>query len=270
MLSLWVQDAEARERARKALSGAGPVTACEAWEEFRATLPGASCGVVLARRPTDSEVFADLQLLREAMGADGPDVPLVLCLPRSSAVLRRLKDVIVEEVVWLDELEAELAPAVRRAEAERRFRGYRRRIEAADRLSDTLARALARAVTRHPPVTSVGRLAREVERDRRTLWHHWQGAVDREAELTLKGFLDWVVLLRAGVERTASESWEEVADTFGIHTRTLRRTARRRTDDRLGRLEEGGLERCFRWFEEGVLPWLTRPEEDGEDQTPRA
>lgn len=267
MLSLWVQEDEARERATSALPDHAAVRASAEWEDFRASLPEASCAIVLARKPSDSEVFADLQLFRQEYGSGGPDVPLVLCLPRSSAVLRRLKDVIVEEVVWLDELETELGPAVRRAGAERRFRACRDRVEAADRLSDSLNRALCRALTRHPPVTSVQRLAREVHRDRRTLWHHWDNAVDDGIELTLKGFLDWIVLLRAAVERSGAGSWEQVAEEFGVHTRTLRRTARRRTNGPLGRLDDGGLEACFRRFEEEVLPRVTGS--PPEDQTPR-
>lgn len=269
MLSLWVQDAAGREQARAALPADTEVRASGAWEAFRTSLADATCGVVMAGRPSDAELFAELRLLREIEAEDvGRDVPLVLCLPRSSAVIRRLKDVIVEEVVWLDEMEEELAPAVLRAEAERRFRGYRRRVEGAEELSPTLSRALGRALTRHPPVTTVQRLAEEVDRDRRTLWHHWHQTIAGDDGLTLKGFLDWVVLLRAGVERTATGNWGRVAEEFDLHTRTLRRTARRRTDAPLGRLDDGGLEACFRRFEEEVLPRITGPV--AEDQTPRA
>lgn len=268
MLSLWVQDAAGRERARAALPADTQVRASDAWEWFRSSLAEATCGVVMAGRPSDAELFAELRRLREVDGDDDRlDVPLVLCLPRSSAVIRRLKDVIVEEVVWLDEMEEELAPAVLRAEAERRFRGYRRRVEGAEGLSTTLARALGRALTRHPPVTTVQRLAEEVDRDRRTLWHHWHQTLAGDDALTLKGFLDWVVLLRAGVERTAADNWGRVAEEFDLHTRTLRRTARRRTDAPLSQLDDGGLEACFRRFEEEVLPRITGPV--AEDQTPR-
>ena len=257
MLTLWAQDPETRERARGALPDDADVRTCEDWATFREELAGARCGVVAAGRSADSDLFAELQLVRER-SANG-DVPpsLVLCMPRTSAVLRRLGGLGADEVVWFEDLERELAPAVRRAVAERRFRDFRQRVEACDDLSPTLARALSRALSRRPPVTSVQRLAREVERDRRTLWHHWNRSVDDGEQLTLKAFLDWIVLLRAAVERTASQSWEEVAEEFGVHARTLRRAARRRTDDPLGQLANGGLEACFRSFEDEVLPLLT-------------
>ena len=260
MLILWAQDPETSERARGALPDDPDVRSCDDWESFRKGLGGARCGVVAAGRSPDADLFAEVQLSRERSGNGDVPPPLVLCVPRTSTVVRRLGDLGADEVVWLEELERELAPAVRRAEAERRFRDFRRRLEACDDLSPTLARALGRALSRRPPVTSVQRLAREVERDRRTLWHHWNRSVGDGEELTLKAFLDWIVLLRAAVERTASRSWEEVAEEFGVHARTLRRAARRRTDDPLGRLANGGLEACFRSFENDVLPLLTEEE----------
>lgn len=260
MLILWAQDPETSERAREALPDASDVRRCDGWEAFRGSLDEARCGVVLAGRPVDSGLFAELQLVRERGGNGGDPTPVVLCAPRTSAILRRLGNGGVDEVVWLEELEEELTPAVRRAEAERRFRDFRRRLEGCEHLAPILAEALGRALSRRPPVTSVQRLAREVERDRRTLWHHWNRSVGDGGELTLKAFLDWVVLLRAAVERTACESWEEVAEDFGVHARTLRRAARRRTDDPLGRLTNGGLEACFRCFEEEVIPLLTGEE----------
>ena len=257
MLILWSQDPETSDRARRALRDDLDVRTCDDWETFREALVGTACGVVAAGRSAEPEFFAELQLARERSGEDDVPPALVLCVPRTSAALRRLGDVDADEVVWLEDLGRELAPAVRRAEAERRFRDFRRRLEACDDLSPTLTRALGRALSRRPPVTSVQRLAREVGRDRRTLWHHWTRSVDDGEELTLKAFLDWIVLLRAAVERTASQSWEEVAEEFGVHARTLRRAARRRTDDPLGRLANGGFEACFRSFENEVLPLLT-------------
>lgn len=275
MLTVWTQDRDTDQRVHAALPDDVPCRSCSGWEEFRTSLDDAVCAIVAAR-PNGAQFFADLQLLDDrGDGADGTSVALVLCLPRSSSGLRRLRDLTVDEVVWLDELEDQLARAVRRARSERRFRTFRHRVARCDHLSPTLANAIERALTRNPPVTSVQRLAHEVGRDRRTLWHHWNRTVDDTHELTLKAFLDWIVLLRAAVERTGSESWQEVAQEFGVHTRTLRRTARRRTKDRLGRLANGGLEECFRCFEEDVLPRLTRPGEAGGDgasgdQTPRA
>lgn len=273
MLTVWAEERDTRERLVNAASAEGAVRSCGRWEEFRSSLEKADCAVVAAR-PSGGQLIADLQLLEDRHGgADGGRPALVLCLPRTSRTLRRLKDAAADEVVWLDEVEAELPLAIRRGRAECRFREFRRRIADCEHLSPTLARAIGRALSRQPPVTSVQHLAEEVERDRRTLWHHWNRAVEDSEDLTLKAFLDWVVLLRAAVERSGSESWEEVAHEFGVHARTLRRTARRRTEDRLGRLANGGLEACFRCFEEEVLPRVTGSAAEApgrQDQTPRA
>lgn len=256
MLALWAPEVDVRERVLAVLDTESDVRVTTTWPEFRSAFADTGCGILAEPEPR-SELFGHLRSLRSRR----PDGALVLILRRNPRVLRRLKDVIVEEVVWMDRL-ADLPAAVKGAETERRLRRMERRVREADHLPDTLIDAVGRTLGSRPPLTSVQELAADLERDRRTLWHHWRNAVDEEQSgLTLKGFLDWILLLRATSMKTESRSWREVADEMGVHVRTLRRVARRRTGASLRELSpaRGEEERAFfaAFREEAMLPLLT-------------
>lgn len=259
MLTLWVSEEADRELAMRGAPGRRDVRTVEAWGGFRRLFPEVPCAGVVSPDP-DPDLFARLQALKD----QHPDVPLVLVTRRRPSILRRLKDVTVEEVVWIDEMETELWAAVRRADAERQFRRLAGRLAELPRLPSTLTAALVRALRRRPPFTSVQTLAGEVGRDRRTLWHHWRNAVGEEQDLTLKAYLDWVLLLRATVRKTGQQSWRQVAEELGVHARTLRRVARRRFGKSLQQLSSRDPEAVFTAFEEGVMATLLADPDEGE------
>lgn len=241
MLALWAPEEEVRRQVLEVLDTEEEVRIAGSWREFRHTFADADCGLVAEPEPRP-ELFGHLRSLRSRR----PEGTLVLTLRRRPRILRRLKDVIVEEVVWMDEL-GDLPAAVQGAETERRLQALERRVRDADHLPGTLADAVVCSLRSRPPLTSVQELAAELERDRRTLWHHWRNAVDEEASgLTLKGFLDWIVLLRATSMKTASRSWNDVAEELGVHARTLRRVSQRRMDASLRELSSAaGQEEAF-------------------------
>lgn len=254
MLALWAPEPEVRRQVLEVLDTEEEVRVAGTWREFRHAFSDAGCGLVAEPEPRP-ELFGHLRSLRSRR----PEGTLVLTLRRRPRVLRRLKDVIVEEVVWMDEL-GDLPAAVQGAETERRLQALERRVREADHLPETLVDAVVCSLGSRPPLTSVQELAAELERDRRTLWHHWRNAVDQEAsDLTLKGFLDWIVLLRAGSMKTASRSWHEVAKELGVHARTLRRVAQRRMGASLRDLSPAaGQEDAFfsAFHEEAIAPLL--------------
>lgn len=260
MLALWSPEGEERRRVLERVPEGRDVRTAGSWEAFRRLFPEARCAVVVAPDP-DPELFARLQTLQH----HHPEPAVVLVTRRDPSNLRHLKDVILEEVVWTDALEGELEAAIRRAEAERRFRRLAGRLADAGDLSPTLAAALTRALRRRPPLTSVQALAGEVERDRRTLWHHWRNVIGQEEDLTLKAYLDWILLLRAAARKTEDASWREVAEELGVHARTLRRVARRQFDRPLQGLANGERQAFFTAFEREVMEPLVEHEGgDGE------
>lgn len=251
MLAMWSPQEETGQRALPHLPDDREVRSAGSWEAFRRLYRDADCALVMAPDP-GSELFARIGTLKERH----PARPVLLVTCRDPAVLRRLKDVVLEEVVWTDALDEELGPAIRRADAERRFRRLQDELEAAGHLPETLVTTLALALRRRPPLTSVQGLAGEVERDRRTLWHHWRNAVGEEADLTLKGFLDWVLLLRAAARKAEGRSWREVAAELDVHPRTLRRVAGRHFDRPLRELSEDAWSEFFAAFEADVMGTL--------------
>lgn len=190
----------------------------------------------------------------EALKQRDPAVPFLLVTRRDPDALRLLKNVVLEEVIWADEIDRQLPLALRRAAVERRLRDIEERIRAASHLSPTLVAALVRAARRRPPLTSVRELAAEVDRDRRTVWHHWRDAFEAETDdLTPKGFLDWVLVLRAGAAYVEGRSWKGVARELGVHTRTLRRVADRRLDATLDEMAARDTDELFERFEREVM-----------------
>lgn len=262
MLAVYSAEEELGARIDRCLDGSRTPRITGTWDDFADLLADADAGVVADPEP-EPELFGRIQSCRELH----PGTPLLLVTRRKSGTLRRLKDVRLEEVVWTGELEEELRPSLERAEAERRFREIEERLAGATHLSPTLRTALQRAVRRRPPLISVADLAAEVGRDRRTLWHHWSGAYPEPSELTPKGFLDWVLLLRAIVARSGDESWGRVAGELGVHTRTLRRMADRRLGISLAEVAGMDRERFFERFREEILVPLDAAGEgdDGEE-----
>lgn len=254
MLVVYSEDAELARRLADRIRRPEATEIVGEWVQLRRLVSDATC-VVAARPVPEPDFFARLQALKDRE----PGVPLVVIVGRDPDTLRRLKDVVVEEVVWVEEVEDDLLPALRRADSERRFHAVEERLRSATHLSPTLVAALVRAVRRRPPLTSVGTLAAEVERDRRTIWHHWQEGFRGDAELTPKGFLDWILLLRACSIKTDDNSWRTVADDLGVHTRTIRRVAERRIDASLDRVASESLDAVFDGFRREVLEPLTVP-----------
>lgn len=258
MLGIYDEEPELTDRILEDVLPSRPNERTGEWVKFRKLFARSDCALVIAPDPA-ADLLARLQALKDRH--DG--VPVVLVTEKDPEALRRLKDVVIEEVLWVEEVVEELPVALRRAEGERCFREIEKRLESAPGLSATLVAALTRAVRRRPPLTSVGTLASEVDRDRRTLWHHWRDAFDGDSGLTPKGFLDWVLLLRAAAAKSDDRSWREVAEQLGVHTRTIRRVADRRLEAPLSEVTNGSRDAFFDAFRSEVLDALVPEEREG-------
>ena len=241
-----------------ALDRVGGVRVAESWDELREAGPACECAVVLM--PTLSSRTDRLRLV--ALTAEFPALPVVLVTGSDPNNLRHLKDLLVQEVIWVEEAPTELARAVFRARTQRHALQTAQRIQTCPYLSNDLREALLFACHARPPIVSVNQLCTVLGINRRTLWRRWKEAAG-DQELRLQDFLAWLLLLRAIGNRPRSGAWSSVAEDLGVHPQTLAKTARRLTDDTLSGISSQLGPTVWARFEERMLtPLLGPPRHD--------
>lgn len=213
-------------RVRRAVPAGSESSIHESWKGFLEEAAGRSCPVGI----TGSTRLSRFVSRWQAWLRIRPDRPPILAAPQRAKLARRLAKagVRVAEIAWTEELEASLPDAVR---------SYRADPEWVSTLGNTLEdtvphplkEALLHALRTRPPITSVARLARKVDQHPATLRYHWRKVHLAEEDMTLKGFLDWIITLRTLTRRESFDSWNSVADWADLSPRTLRRVFKRRT-----------------------------------------
>lgn len=233
------------------VSRATPARPVGTWAVFEREAPRATCAAVAVRWLARDTVFADLC----AFKARFADTSLVLITEKDADNARNLKAVLVEEVIWIHDLERDLLQATMRVCRRHLLYEIADRVERSTCISPTLRRSLVYACRADQPICTVAELARAVRRDRSTLWHHWQKAVGRQATARLEDYLDWILLLRAISARGPERPWSCVADELGVHEHTLGRIAKRLTASTLTQLAaEGQTRLTIRFWEQIRLP----------------
>lgn len=170
--------------------------------------------------------------------------PLVLVTRFDDANARALKDLCVDEIVWLRHLDRDLAGAIRKSMRREFMVVLGEAIRRNALLPGTLADALAGACTSPVPIQSQKELVEFHPAHRTTLARQWR-EVAGEGQ-TLKATLDWIVLLRATLQHDAGESWREIARSMKISTRRLSGIADRLVGRNLSEIDAPGLEERFR------------------------
>lgn len=166
----------------------------------------------------------DFLLLRSLKAYQPPYHPTVLITQRDPANLRHLKDVTVEEVVWIDAIEEELPDACERlAAAEFRAR-LGDMIRQADSITPLLKTAIIHVLFVILPVTSVARLAANVGVDVERLRGSWPGS---STDDPFGKFLAATLLLRAVELRLGGRDWDETALLLDIPSSDLAGAFRR-------------------------------------------
>jgi AcrR family transcriptional regulator len=219
MLAIYSEAAERRRMHQ--LSRSGDLVTDD-WRLFELTLPAADCSVAVVRWLADQFV-ARLSAVR----AQCPFQPIVLVTSRDPENARRLKDLDVEEVIWLLEVEHQLSHAVERALASSLLRRAAHVFASSEHLSPVLRLALTQACRIDQPVRTVAALAAIAGCDRRTLWRHWHTAIGVSPELRLEDLLSWLLLLRAAGRKTRDHGWCAAAIAVGVHEHTLSRLTQR-------------------------------------------
>lgn len=255
MVALYCRAAAYLAQTLAAFPAGHHVLAAEAWPQFRRAMASASVAVVVLPRLVAQDLRA-LRALRAPRLARWL-VPVVLVTSSEPDNARYLKDVTVAEVVWLDEADRELWPAVRRAangHGSPRTR-LADEIRMNERLPLQLRRALEYACRSERPITSIVALARAVGCGRSTLGRQWRRVVGTGRDRRLEDFLDWILLARAVERKAPDRSWEQVADNLRLYKSVLARVARRLTGHTLGDLNRDGSLVFAALLR---LPWLDR------------
>jgi hypothetical protein len=252
MLALFSMDPRQVPRLRSALPSQRRVVAVGDWDQLQSVIPEATCSVIHVDQLASSAGLPKLCALKSRH----PAHPVVLVTRWDLENARQLKDLTVEEVIWLPEVEQGLRGAVERActRAPNYVYCLALPFEEAEHLPPVLREALAHACRSERPVHSVNELAAAVGRNRRSLWHQWNRVVDG-APLRLQDFLHWILLLRAVGRKTPERSWAAVAEELRMSPQTLWRYARDLTGRTLPELADAE-EETMRLFRGRVLAFL--------------
>lgn len=224
------------------------------WCTWEQTAPRAACSIVCIGWLASSPDFPRLRDFKSRH----PHHPVVLVTRWDPENARCIKDLPVEEVVWFGEVNLNLEDAVRRACA-REFNYVRCMavpFEEAKQLPAALCTALAHACRSPHPVGTVNRLAAATGTDRRILAAQWRQVFGANPPLSLKGFLRWILLLRAVGRKTPSEKWSAVAAWIGVSHQTLWRMAQEFTESTLPQLVARGPADLATTFRTQVLDLL--------------
>lgn len=223
MINCYTPDSRLQLRMAVLLGTAIRVRWAEEWRNLERNGPGAEVSLVAVERLAGSALYPQLREFTRRL----PAYPLVLITARDAENARVLRQIAVEEVVWLPEMERELLPAIRRASAQRPLLRLAGEAEGAEHLPLLLRRAVALACRQNPPFRSITDLAGALGRDRRTLSTAWRQALGADSRARLEDLVDWILLLRAAARWAVGWKTSAVAQELSVHEQTLSRIARR-------------------------------------------
>lgn len=235
-LAAHCPETDLRARLEEALDPRRDVRWEDDWKRFSRYAPKADCCIIAWARTNVAARDARLTVF----GNRHPLLPLVLVTRRDAHNLRRVSQVPIAEIVWIQEMAATLGPAIVRARGTLYFYRLADRIGSRTDLPLPLRKALMVACRSEAPPASVTELARLVDRDRKTIWYHWTNVLGAAQPIHLKNFLVWLRLLRAAGLKQTGVSWQKVARDLGTNDRTLRAQARRVTGWTLSELKSAG------------------------------
>ena len=227
MLVLYSSNPDQIPRLRSTLPPERQVVAVKDWDHLKRAVPAAECSVIHVDQLGSSHVLTRLSALR----ARFPHHPLVLVTRGDDKDVHYLKEIDVEEVVWLGGIERDLRPAVERACAHDFDYVHCLAVpfQDAEHLPAALREALAYACRSRQPVHSINQLAAATGITRGTLWYQWKKAAGEASPLRLQDLLHWLLLLRVVGRKASHRTWAEAGEEVGVHAHTLWRHGKQLT-----------------------------------------
>lgn len=253
MLSIFCVREVYSNKIRSALPENVAIRVTDRWDGFETAVDPREGTVVLIEW-LDREEFRKLCVFKWFY----PLTPVALVTHGVLENARFLREVVIEEVLWIGELEHELWPAVQRMRGRGTLRRLAAAFEHASEIPVKLRRALTSACLGHPPFHSIAELAAAVGCGTTTLWHHWKRFSPSDTPIRLEDFIDWVLLFHAASMKVPGKSWSRIAADLGVHEHTLGRIAKRLTEQSLRELSASNITTGFAAWLQPLLQRLHR------------
>jgi hypothetical protein len=253
MLSVFCARGIYADKITSALSGRVEIRVTDRWERFETSIDPREGSIVVIEW-LDRAEFRKLCVFKWFY----PLTPVALVTHGVLENARFLRELVIEEVIWVGELEHELWPAVQRMRGRGTLRRLAAAFEHASEIPVKLRRALTSASSSHQPFHSVVELAAAVGCGTTTLWHHWKRFCPDDTPIRLEDFIDWVLLFHAASMKVPGKSWSRIAADLGVHEHTLGRIAKRLTQQSLRELSATKTTQSFAAWLQPLLQRLHR------------
>jgi hypothetical protein len=260
---LYCSNPDRRGRLTSILSERYRLVPSQTWRDFEVKAVRASAVVIEVEDLGDQRRFQRLQAFRLCQ----PSLPMVLITSSRPANAKLLMNFTPDELVWLDEVQTALIPAVHQAGSKQLLSRVCELMEGREELPPLVRHAITLACSASPPLHSVKELAALVHCDRTTLNRQWNRLGTGGDIPSLKAFLDWIMVLKAVSAKLPGRSWRRVASLLDLQVETLAQIAMRRLDLPLYRLDSARFPSLLdRFMYEIVRPLLL----ESTGQTPLA
>jgi len=179
------------------------------WPEFEHAAARADCAIAVVPWLDEAAAISGLRALKQR----AQDVPLILVTHSDPANSRLLKDVKVDDVVWINEVRPRLTATIEKLSGATFLSKVAREAERASHLPPIVRELIAMACRHEGTLPTETVVARALGVSRTTLWREWQKTAPENVRL--EDFFDWLLLLRAFARRWAAKSWAAAARELG-------------------------------------------------------
>jgi hypothetical protein len=232
----------------RASAGADVVIASD-WRQVQKRIGDASC-LIIHLEPLHSETLGNFCLLKARLAL----LPVVAIAEHQPTVAIALRDVVIEELIWTQNVSQQLQPSVQHALSKARFNRIATAVRANIHLTHVTRDFLTTALLARKPFRTIEDVAVALGVNSKTIHNHWHES--GVADLSPKNFLDWIILLRADALRASGLSWSAVTSRTGVHQHTLARAARRLTGRPLSSVISSSSSTIEAEFSQKALPPL--------------
>ena len=237
MIQLWSTDSGLRSEIERTADGYVPICHILDWNAFELNLRRDDCSIVAISLPLEDRVLSLLvRLIRGTALPDADAIPVLVVTNNESLPYATRTGGLQLRSIARSEVKDALVASITSECARATLRYIRNEVDKKMKLHPALRRAICCLLRFDVNVSGVRALSHAVSRSESTLQHYWANdGVLQATKLTLKEFVDSVVLLKARVRKTTTLiTWDDVATAQQTSVRHLQEVSRRLTGSWLG------------------------------------